>query len=245
MISVGSSGTVTSARRALIISQFLETRLALQQTMERSGIFQFVESAHCLEEAKQAILSSASFGHIFIANSYAPQETAELIESIKARSKGRTTFVLLLRSGDQDSQTVANSMVAGFHGFLCEPFSIGAIEESVKLSAAVKSKDSSIRLRTATGLMLTESMPPVDEESGTMNGDLWQRVQETCDRYRHLTGESISVSVVRDLKSLPASQRVPNYNGASKRVRGMFERKLREVVGHLTAPAPLKKDPEE
>ena len=213
--------------------------------MERSGIFKFVESVHNLEEAKHAILSSANFGHIFIANSYAPQETAEIVELVRTRFKNsRTTFVLLLKEGEHDSTTIANSMVLGFHGFLCEPFSISAIEESVMLSAGVRSKDSSVRLRTATGLMLTESIPLPEQESGTMNGNLWQRVQETCDRYKHLTGESVSVSIVKDLQSLPASQRVPNYNGASKRVRGMFERKLREAVVQLNPLSKAKNDQE-
>lgn len=220
--------------RALVISPIMETRLPLQQLMERAQIFSAVETIQNLDEARTTLVTNQPFTHIFLSSTFSMPDVAKFIDWAKRRKPDQMlAFVLLLRPGQADSGNVANNMVMGIHGFLFEPFTLESIENVVNLSRTVSQKDSHMRMRAATGLMLTDMFPTEKAHPDDPPENLWQRVNSTCERVKHLTGQSVTMTVVQGLKKLSSAERVPQYDGASKRVRGLLERKIRETFGAL------------
>ncbi|MFN8389318.1 MAG: hypothetical protein U0136_03410 [Bdellovibrionota bacterium] len=220
--------------RALVVSQHMETRLPLVQVLTQSSRFRDVRSVHNIEEANLSVIEHNLFDMIFIAESFGENEIAEFIAEIKrGKSGANTAFVLVMKSQIQDSNTVANNMFGGVHGFLCEPFSLDRVEESVKLALAVRNQSSGVRLRAATGLMLTEVINEIDPSppsEGDSQKSIWQKVNDNCEKYKILTGESVSMSLIKDIKDARPSERMPKYTGVSNRVRGLLERKFREKI---------------
>ena len=227
------------ARRALVVCQFLELRLRLQSALELTPGFEDVTSVHSVEEAEALYKQGHRYGTHIFADSLEGGDITKFIDKVRALSKTHEeVFVMLLGSNDTKSLSVAHHMFGGIHGFLCEPFTGESIAESLALARAVVKQRSSLRLRTAAGLMLNDIVEEFERESGAISpreGDLWDRVQHTCDRYKALTGESISVAVVEPLKHNDTTDRIAGYTGVSKRVRERlrvrFKEKLRAVKG--------------
>lgn len=220
--------------RALVVSPLVETRLPLQQLIQQCAEFKEIDTVQNLDEARASMSLQSPVSHAFISGTFSLTDVATFIDWAKHRQGRRpTAFVLLLKRDHVDSSTVANSMVMGIHGFLIEPFTIDAIENIVKLSQTISQKDSHPRMRAATGLMLTDMFPAPPTEEGAEHENLWKRVNATCDRVKHLTGQSVTMTVVQGLRKLSAAERVPQYDGASKRVRGLLERKIRETFGNI------------
>ena len=206
----------------MIVSQFLETRLPLVQAVTASGRFSEVRSVHNLEEARRTILEGTLFESIFLANKFSQGDLAGFMEAAKVLHQDRQlAFILVLSPEEQNSATVANYMMLGIHGFLNEPFSVGQVDEAIKLGTAVRNRASKVRLRAATGLMLSDVMEADENELPKPN--LWETVNKNCEQYKLLTGESVSTAVVEELQNLSPAERVPRYNGVSKRVKKLFE----------------------
>lgn len=221
--------------RALIVSQFVETRVPLLQIATRCSRFKEVFSVHNLEEAYQSIQGSEKIEYIFLSNTFGQEQIAAFVERVKKTpGRGECAFVMVLGKEGQETSTIASNMLVGIHGFICEPLSAENVERAAQLASAVRLQESGVRLRAATGLMLAEVMEANDPQKGDGNrGSLWNRVQESCERFKELTGESVSVSVVRELQEAPPSKRIPKYNGVSSRVRSVFERKFKEHLQRM------------
>ena len=219
--------------KALIVSQYVESRLPLLQIASRCPAFRDVVSVHNLGEAQSSIQQDTKTDFVFVTNTFSQEELAKFIEKVKRTpGLGECAFILVLGSEAPDSGTVAQHMFLGVHGFLCEPLSLEGLEQATKLAKAVKLQESTARLRAATGLMLCDVMEENDPQKNSTK-NLWDRVQDGCRSFKELTGESVSVSVVKELKETPSSQRAPSYNGVSSRVRSVFERKFREHIERL------------
>lgn len=221
------------SRRALIVCQFLELRLRLQHALELTPGFEDVTSVHNLEEAEALYKQGHRYGTHVLADTLEHNDITAFIEKVKNSSKSHEeVFVLLMNAKDSQSLSVAHHMFGGIHGFLCEPFTGDSIAESMALARAVMKQRSSLRLRTAAGLMLNDIVEEFERSNGATQtpreGDLWARVQNTCERYKALTGESISVAVVEPLKTDGSGDRA--YTGVSKRVRERLRVKFKEKL---------------
>src|SRR5262249_35099195 len=136
-------------------------------------------------------------------------------------------------TGERTTDIISQNMLVGVHSFVSEPLSVESIEDATRVGNAVRLKASGVRMKAATGLMLAEILEESEKGSGgSEKQNLWERVQNSCERFKELTGQSVTTSVVKDMEGLAPSKRLPRYGGVSKRVKAVFERKLRE---HLAA----------
>jgi DNA-binding NtrC family response regulator len=224
-------------KRALVVSQFMEMRLKLVQVLNQLPQFHSVHSVHNIDEARLLLDPSQTFDIVFIARSFGEAEIASFIDSVKRTGQGReTAFVMLMKAGEPDSVLVANSMFGGVHGFLCEPFSFERVEDAARLASAVHAQASRTRLRAATGLLLDDVIEELDpssaEEKAAMRS-IWEKVNRNCEKYKLLTGESVSLSLIKDIKDMPVADRLPKYEGVSSRVKGLLERKFKQKIQFL------------
>ena len=218
--------------RGLVVSPFFEQRVKLQRVLEQGLAFREVNSLHSLEEAMPALSKSPKLDFIFIPDTFDEKEIGEFISSAKkSRAAEHASFILLNRESTQDKDEIAHKMVLGFHGFLFEPYSEAAVEEVLSLSKKVYEKKSQARLRAATGLMLTDTIAEIEGISPDDDSrNTWDKVKHSCEQYKKLTGESLTLAVVGTLEKLSPSKRLPIYNGASTRVRSLLKDRLKRTL---------------
>ena len=220
-----------SATTALIVNQFMESRIRLQQTLERVDHSMQIQSVHSLDEALALLISGSRFTLYFISNAFEQNDIVSFVDRVRRVDRsGGATLLLLLSQSDTSSELIAEHMLCGMHGFLCEPYSEDGLRDSIKLARSVSKQQSSDRLRAAAGLMLYDIMDEHDAAKGQSNNgkDLWTRVKETCETYKALTGESVTNAVIQPMQSSKMETRSTTYRGVSKRVRDLFRKKFRE-----------------
>lgn len=217
---------------ALIVNQFMESRIRLQQTLERlSDISYTTQSVHSLDEALALLIGGNRFNLYFISGEFDANDIVSFLDRLRRIDRsGSSANILLLSHGSTNSDLVAQHMLCGMHGFLCEPYSEEGLRDSIRLARSVALQQSGDRLRAAAGLMLYDIMDEHESSKGAQvkGKDLWTRVKETCDTYKQLTGESVTNAVIQPMKSSNMETRSTTYRGVSKRVRDLFRKKFRE-----------------
>ena len=215
-------------KRALVICSNANKRAAVYQLAMNAPELDQVSTLPSFEAALSLDVMRP-FDYVLIEDEFETSRTASFIELARKSPVARNaSFILLLKEQDQQRQSLAANMMAGLHGFLCDPLSIGALQDALRLADGVKNGSSTERLKAASGLMLFDYFKPSDgwEEGGGQGKSLWEQLQDTYQKYKELTGESLRMPVVRNLTPLKASQRIRFYTGVSERVRKLFERKF-------------------
>ncbi len=226
--------------RALIISPNADSRRILLRLLSTSHEYQETFAVADIASASSYLRSNQRLNVVFVAASFGEQNVAKFIESAReSRACAECAYVVLLNPDERNTGAVSNHMMIGIHAFLSEPYAFDTIENAVKLAQAVRLQSSGDRMRAATGLLLAqilEGTPGGTEEIGSDagKGNLWDRVQEGCRQYRELTGNSIGGTVIKEIGPLTPSKRLNEYKGISKRVKSMFESKLKEHLQTLT-----------
>jgi hypothetical protein len=214
--------------RVLIISPDAETRSHLYKVARELPEFGEIVTSNSIKETLVDSVKASPYRYIFISSGFDRLEIGTFIERFRRTRAGRSSnYIIILKPEEQDMASVANSMMLGAHGFLCEPFSVMALSRICQLSRDVNTKGSFARLKAATGLMLSEFLSSEDlSDQNVSTADqrnLWDRVQDTYRRYRLLTGESLSGPVIQHVQNATPEQRMKLYSGVSERVRKLVE----------------------
>lgn len=211
------------------LRRMLEEIDSRQKTPTYSEVKLYVEAAPALTD----LSSSPAVKTIFIAGSLGRSAIARFIEEAKKiEAAKKAAFILLIGQKESNRQTISNAMMVGVHGFLCSPFSLAAVEEVSRLTAGVRMTDTKLRLRAATGLMISALLKQQEKVKATAEAeltgkklDLWEETQACCDQYKVSTGESVTTAVVQDMLTKPISERAVCYDGVSRRVREIVAQK--------------------
>jgi response regulator RpfG family c-di-GMP phosphodiesterase len=215
-------------QNGIIISPLPDTRARFKQLCENARICNNILCCIDLDEALQTLTPGNNCDIIFISSNYAASDIADFIETAKLTEVGhQTLFVILLQSNDQDTITVANNLFAGVYAFLCEPYSIDTVQESIKVAQHVQISGTHSRLRAATGLILSDMLEGPDESKE----NIWTRVERNCKKFEEITGESIAVTIVNKIRDTKPSKRMPHYEGVSKRVKQLSMKYFTDLFG--------------
>lgn len=133
-----------------------------------------------------------------------------------------------MAGGEETSRNdLADHFFAGFHGVLNDPMTEEALTEVLNLASNVANSETQHRMRAAAGLIVSEVFR--EGASGSFEGNLWQEVREACNKFKRVTGESITCAVVNPLVNNEATS-TGSYTGVSKRVRRLTQERLRKFV---------------
>ena len=230
--------------RALIIEDSGTVRATLKQLAEHCGHFNEVDAARNFDDARVCVALGTIYSYIFISSSLDPSEAAQFVEDVRLfPGTAMSTIVAFGDKSDGTLDAVANGMLVGIHGFLFEAFTVERLNQIIEIAGKAQAQGTHLRLKAATGLILTEIMDNVSKsgDSGSKDaqrepepkGDLWDRVQNSFDVYKQLTGDSIGTAVAINLQKIAPSKRVPEYRGVSKRVRSLLESKFKSQIKRL------------
>ena len=224
---------------ALLVIPSAQTRLVIQRLLENLPNPVRVTAVKTLADAKECISNTLEYDLFLFSSEIEDKDIATFIEFTKKRLNAlEAAFVMLLKPDEQTKENISSCMVFGIHGFLCEPISQEGLEEIIQLARNVRGQGSGARLKAASGLLLSDIREQNEEKKRTSPSDIWDEVKESFDWYKKVTGQSVTVSVVEDLRKASPTERINEYNGASKRVRNLvkctkLEEKLKEKLSDL------------
>ncbi|MBX7137816.1 MAG: hypothetical protein K1X83_07510 [Oligoflexia bacterium] len=224
---------------AFIIDSDIDTRMRLRQATSSVQQFGKVTALNEPRDATMKLQSGAEHCDvIFLSCRFDDKEIAEFVRAAKETKFGQdAAYILVLNTNNQDSSTVANSVMLGLDGFLFEPYSVDQLVEITVLSAKVKKERSVARERIALTLMMTDMMNQLDlvaylKSTGILPETSWKKLTEFAAPLRNLGPESfalycdIAVAMFSNAPAPKRSFKTENYKGASSRVKRKMEQKL-------------------
>ena len=212
--------------RALLIAPKDCPHEGIIEILESRPQLEIVQSVPSLARGLSLLESWPGYDVVFVSAYLNADAVSDFVEEARSKSIGyRATYILLFDKDTEKRVTIANNMLLGFHGFLTWPFEEHTLDEIIELSSKVHGHDSVLRLRVATGLMLTEMRENagIELEEDTLD-DISKQVEASCEWYKQVTGKSVTSGLVKTLEGIAPTKRMFNYKGVSKRVKDLFER---------------------
>lgn len=235
----------TTSYNAIIVDSDAGSRMRLKQTTTVVSAFGHVMQLPFLNQAMARLQSDEPCDVIFISSSFEQEEIAAFINQGKQTKQGQlAAYVLTLKVGDQDTATVAKTVLYGADGFLCEPFSVDNVVEITHLSARVKKERAAAREKFAITLLVDDIMAQIDEIATFLTnlldvGGLMKKFRVKCSVLRSMKPESLEVyheTFVEKLEKTPVPRpRRPELQG--KLYRGSSERVKKKLGEKLSASA--------
>jgi response regulator RpfG family c-di-GMP phosphodiesterase len=234
---------------ALVIEPDLDSRMRLKAAMTSVPAFKQNFQVGKFKEAQSKIdTSSKPIDVIFISYRYDPEEMGEFIKYAKGVSATQdAAFILIKKSQDQQSTSVASSVLAGADGLLFEPFSVDQLVEITRIAAKVKKERSSAREEAALKFLLVDVINQIDQVAYLKacdyeTGPSMKKLKEMCTVFSTLSPESLEIYkklAVDTFENAPVPKMVfqrKKYVGASSRVQKRMEKKTLGALGISTDP---------
>ncbi len=212
-------------RQILLISSRIQLKSKLRQVLVHLKGCHVAAATSDLKNAREIIGIQPFFHFVFIGSDMPESETAKFIADVK-RKRGpngeKTVFVLIFEGGEANPQRVGTRMMAGFHGFLCEPFSFDGVAELLGLAEGVRDQYTVTRLKAATGILLSDLKDEDVPQEKTPPGapvNLLRSAYQSCKWYNRVTNESITLMVVSKLKGATLSDCWDTVKGFREKVK--------------------------
>lgn len=197
-------------KRVLIISGKTQAKAQLRQILSHVKGLQISATVGSIAEAAELVAGQPFFHFIFVGSELPEAEVAPFVSRTKEKRSAagdKPVFVLVLPASESDSQKIASNMMAGFHGFLCEPFSLDSVVELTKLAAKVSEQHTVVRLKAATGILLSDlrDEDQAEKKSSPPAKDLYEKSQQSCKWYNRITNESLTTMIATKFKGATLS----------------------------------------
>lgn len=223
---------------AILVDPDIQSRMRLKQATTAVTNFGKVHQLSELREAQQKLGGSEKADVVFISKKHEMESILNFIKLAKGLPQGQdAAYILVLGAKDQDTSTVASSVMSGFDGFLFEPYSVDNLLEITQISARVKRERSKAREEAAMKMLMTDLMNQIDllaylRSCKSDPGRVLKKFKETTTVLRTLSPESFDLyqTVAIDMfENAPLPTKVFQkraYGGASSRVKKKMEDKL-------------------
>lgn len=237
----GTMGEAPTKFDAVIVDPDLDTRMRLKQCTAAVHQFGKVMQAGALKDAV-ARLTSDSTDVCFISYRFDQEEVSKFIRDGKASKGGQDcAYVLVLKSQDQQSSTVATNVLAGFDGFLFEPYSVDQLLELTSLAAKVRKERGAQREEAAMKFLLNDIINQIDQiaflkASGIDMGMSVKKLKDLCSVLKNLEPSSREIYLkvaVDTFEAAPVPKKIFQrkiYGGASSRLKKKQEQAILEQI---------------
>lgn len=229
---------------ALVIEPDLDSRMRLKAAMTSVPAFKQSFQVGKVREGQQKIdTSQRPIDVVFISYRFPEEEVSEFIQYAKAAPMAQdAAFILIKRSQDQQSTSVASSVLAGADGLLFEPFSVDQLVEITRIASKVKKERSAAREEGALKFLLLDVINQIDQVAYLKacdyeTGSSMKKLKEMCAVFANLSSESKEVYnriAIEAFESAPVPKMVfqrKKYTGASSRVQKRMEKKTLGALG--------------
>ncbi|MCS6894070.1 MAG: hypothetical protein NZO16_05850 [Deltaproteobacteria bacterium] len=226
--------------KAFIIDPDSDARLRLRQSTSSVPDFKSVIQFSSPSEAINQLNQSDHVDVLFVSNRFGKGIVKNFIQNGKQTKGGQdSAYVVVLPSLAEGKAILAEVMMDGADGILCEPFSVEQLTEITRLATRVKKERREAREKAAISLLVPEIAKQVDlvatiRNSGMEPETSFKVLKELMEKIKGRGEFGISVFVemfVSHVIALPApiiNQQVKAYGGVSRRLKSKIEKKIAE-----------------
>lgn len=228
----------------IIVDPDTTSRMKLKQATSQISGFSAAQTSSSLKDAAQTLKSGVrEFDIVFLSTQFDSAETISFISSSKQTKVGQdAAYVMILKSLPQDNSLVAEQMIQGGDGVLCEPYSVESLAEISALATRIRKERSDAREKIAIQMLVSDFIRQIDtlaslRTSGMEPGVHIKKARDLSAIVRNLNPEMRQYYFDLLLTEFPAvrppsvSASAKIYAGASARVRKKLEEKVRAEIG--------------
>lgn len=228
---------------AMAVDTEPENRMRIKQAAGAVAKFQEVTLARDLLKAKSLITGEKTYDIFFLAERFPEEALQGFIKEAKGIPQSQdAAFILLTRPSADAGVKAARNLLAGFDGFLMEPYSVDVVLEITELAERVKLERREAREKVVINVLLKELMEHIDRiayiKSCRVNiSTVLERLKEKNQAFSSLDEESLviyfQVAMELFLSEDPGAflKDRKNYQGTSERIKvKMAEKLLAEEV---------------
>jgi response regulator RpfG family c-di-GMP phosphodiesterase len=218
---------------ALVVAINTELRMRLKEAVNLAEHFEKVFVSHSLREARTQYEVEPTLDGIFISNEFAKSDIPNFIEQTKANSACQdAAYILVLDEKDSQASEIALSMLSGIDALLLSPFSVDRITEVVetviRLSAERRAKRKEGMIRFLVKNIKSQLSRTAKAQASSKNGSHMQlrALQDLCKPIETFDKPTrdIYFELLVTIFSAARPPKSKGYQGASNRVRQMFEK---------------------
>jgi len=231
---------------ALIVDNDMASRMRLKQTASSVVEFGAVTLLSTPAEAISALTLSTPIDVVFVSWRLGPDVIRPFIQKAKETSQGQdAAYISVMKSASEGNASVAQVMMDGADGILCEPFSVDQLVEITRLSTKVRGERYESRERAALSLLIPDILKQLDlvahiksaglapETSLKVLRELCQRVKDRDER-SHVIYYQIALNAFENAPVPHFEAKTKNYGGVSSRVKKRMEQKMqRDLSGKV------------
>lgn len=231
---------------ALIVDNDMASRMRLKQTASSVVEFGTVTLLSTPAEAISALTLSTPIDVVFVSWRLGPDIIRPFIQKAKETVQGQdAAYISVMKSASEGNASVAQVMMDGADGILCEPFSVDQLVEITRLSTKVRGERYESRERAALSLLIPDILKQLDlvahikasglapETSLKVFRELCQRVKERDER-SHTIYYQIALNAFENAPVPHFETKTKNYGGVSSRVKKRMEQKMqRDLSGKV------------
>lgn len=221
---------------SLVIEPDINRRGRLKSAALAINSFRRIEQVSQLQEARVKFQADTKWDVMFIASELGETDICSFITKTKEQYPDMDCAIVTILKSPEQQSTLANIILSGGHGFLCEPYSVDRLAEIVGIVARVKEEGSQRRKKAAAAMLISTIIQEIDKlhlfiSRGLNVEKAKRKLAEKCKTLQQFS-DAESLQMYCDLavdlfdKATPALAQ--NYSGASKRVKDRMEAKLRE-----------------
>ena len=233
---------------ALVIDPELDSRMRLKQAMSSVASFRgSVQFGKLREVITKLETSITPTDVIFISYRFDENEVIEFISQAKKINASQdAAFIVIKRSHDKQSTSIATSMLGGADGLLFEPFSVDQLVDITQIASRIKKERFQAREAIALRFLLADVINQIDQLAYLKSceyetGPAVKKLKDMCSVFHSLSMESKSIYfnlAIDTFEASPAPKLIfqrKKYGGVSSRVSKRMEKKTLEQFDGTTA----------
>lgn len=227
----------------LIVDPDMPGRMRLKQATTPISEFGLVTPVGNVNEAS-AFLNGEKMTDVVFLSARLPQEhISPFIQAAKQSKGGQDAAYVIVKKnqGDGGATSIAEIMMIGGDGMLCEPYSVDSLLEITILSARVRKERASEREKIAIGLMVKDLVAQLDlvcclKANNCEPGLSIRKLKDVAGMIHALEGDArtlyfeVMQQVFMDAPLPPKALGVKKYGGASNRIKKRMDQKLADEI---------------
>lgn len=225
----------------LIIDPDMPGRMRLKQATTPINEFGMVTPMANVNEATVFLKGEKITDVVFLSARLPQEQLGPFIAMSKQTKGGQDAAYVIIKKDQGDASAMAEIMMLGGDGMLCEPYSVDSLLEITLLAARVRKERASERHKIALGIMVKDLISQLDlvcclKANNCELGLSIRKLKDVSAMIQALDAESLPVyfevmqQAFIDAPLPPKALGTKKYGGVSNRVKKKMDQKLAEEI---------------
>jgi len=223
---------------SVIIDSNVSKRMQLKQATTSLALFKATIQMSELNEALNKFDHGQPLDIVFLSNRFTDEQIKDFVSTAKPKKTfAECAFILVVESGKNDNGNLPRYLLLGIDGFLLEPYSVDRLIETSKIAAKVKKDRSQQRIKAAVEILITDISTTFNALVSFKSADIPAAKIEAKFKKAAATIQTLDIEaqeffrnrlidIWSKLEAPEAKIVLPNYSGASSRIKKILEDKV-------------------